>query len=125
VKDWALIQKKLRKKLIDLASGEYITYYDEISFQCGITYQVKSQRQKLFDLLIAIGDMEHKAGRPLINSLVFNREKGKPGYGFYEWWSGIVGIAKDDLEGQPKYLEAEHQRCFEFWGDMTNNDFYR
>jgi hypothetical protein len=125
LKDWALIQKKLRKELIDLAHSESITYYDKVAFDVGINYPVKAQRQKLFDLLIEIGDMEHKAGRPLINSLVLNPDKRKPGSGFYQWWSTLTGIPKEDLESQPGYLEDEHKRCFVFWGDYTRYDFYR
>jgi hypothetical protein len=119
----------VRHCLVDLAhKGRGSIGYQELSDKCHLNlvmHESKYASAEIGRIFGEISRFEHKAGRPLISSLVITKGDHYQGDGFFrlaeELGFGSWKELRDGLEFEFKQMSA----CYTFWGDPEHYAQYR
>jgi hypothetical protein len=101
----------IRQKLIEAAADRKRLYYSDISLLGDDRHM-----NALSDILSKISRYEYKNGRPVLSSIVVQKESDLPGAGFY--------LLCDSLKTTQK-LEEMQSFCFDFWSNEENRRKYQ
>jgi hypothetical protein len=101
-------ENKIRVFLIEKAENEQITHYGDLARLCGYSEFLEPYRYLLGELLGIISDKERQAGRPLLSSIVVDREEMRPGAGF-------ASTFNDTGMDENEFWVKNMQETFRYW----------
>lgn len=119
--------RRVRSALIDLArsSGTVSLLTLNNETELGFNLDSSHERARLLELLAEVTTVEHKAGRPLLSSLV--RIKGTQGQAdaFYRLCERLGLGEWRTLKQDEAFLEEQQRRARTFWRDDANYREFR
>ena len=103
----------LRARLVAAARRGEILYYGDLAPALGLHLDNPQHRRRIGEILGDISIHELKAGRPMLSSIVVQRDDGLPGVGFFHLGEelGVVLEGEDAVAFAVRQLKA----TFAYW----------
>lgn len=111
---------KIIAHLILLArkKGEQIIGYQQLCNECKISLQMNNPAdvQTLSESLTRISQSEHQQGRPLLSAIVYDKNAGRPGKGFFAMAKDLKKYnGSDDEIKKIEFFAKELKDVYLFW----------
>jgi len=115
-----MVNKKLRKKLIEVARkgkqnpSEGIIFYEEIMEFLGLDRENPKDREKVGIILGEISDYERDNNRPLLSTIVVHKNDKMPGKGFFGYCPDEFYY--NELKKRKWYFE-QLRKVWDYWSN--------
>lgn len=101
--------------MIGAAARGQVIYYTELAPLVGLQKTGNLMGAEIGHLLGEISEDEHRAGRPLLSSIVVN-STGKPGPGYYRCARDVGRLRGTDTAEERAFWKSEKEAVCEYWG---------
>ena len=114
---------RVRNKLIQFArSGSNPVTYQRLitEAELGLNVDISHEKAMLGEILSEISTKEHKAGRPLLSSMVQVKSNKGQGDNFYKLCEELGYGDWKELKKDKEFIKEQREKCRDFWGNEEN-----
>ena len=110
--DWTAIKDEMREILINLARIKQPIAYSELAAQLKTAY-IHYRAPVFGQILREIGSEDEEADRPMLATLVVNKQLGIPGAGYFKH----AAAQGHDVSDPEVYWRQELERLHDYWSN--------
>jgi len=107
--------------MIGAAARGQVIYYTELAPLVGLPKQGQHMGSEIGHLLGEISEDEHRAGRPMLSSIVIGASK-KPGSGYYQLARDLGKLRGTGTAEESAFWESEKAAVYKYWGARLGGD---
>lgn len=109
------MNSELYQHLIDIAAAQSTVPYSDLGKIMGFDMSRPDDRLRIGEMLDEINNSEHKAGRPMISSVVVHSQEGLPGAGFFVCARELGVLTTKNRQDELAFFVGELRRVHDYW----------
>lgn len=109
------MNKKIYNKLIEVARKGNVIYESDLAQAAGYNLSLPHERRELDEELDEINVYECQQGRPVLSSVVVQKESLMPGRRFFDYCRS-AGLLK--TEDEDEFYIREQRKAYVFWASQ-------